>query len=210
MTFRVKFSEQGGSFRAKFGALQTASDGGFDRGYAEGYEAGAKSVPDYFSMRLNGTLTEYSSESVTAIPNYGFYGMAKLEKLNLPNATSIGGNGLMNCTALRSVNLPKVTSLANYALQGCRSIAALDLPSLSVIQGAVFTNMTALVALVLRNNMVCSLGNQNSFNGTQIFSGTGYIYVPSALVANYKVARNWSTYAEQIRAIEDYPEITGG
>ena len=40
MTFRVKFSEQGGSFRARFGAVQTASDGGFDRGYADGYEKG--------------------------------------------------------------------------------------------------------------------------------------------------------------------------
>lgn len=40
MMFRVKFSEQGGSFRAGFGAVQTASDGGFDRGYAEGYEKG--------------------------------------------------------------------------------------------------------------------------------------------------------------------------
>lgn len=40
MTFRVKFSEQSGSFRARFGAVQTASDGGFDRGYAEGYEKG--------------------------------------------------------------------------------------------------------------------------------------------------------------------------
>lgn len=25
-----------------------------------------------------------------------------------------------------------------------------------------------------------------------------------------KVATNWSTFAEQFRAIEDYPEITGG
>lgn len=33
-------------------------------------------------------------------------------------------------------------------------------------------------------------------------------YVPSALVEEYKSAPNWSTYAEQIRAIEDYPEIT--
>ena len=35
-------------------------------------------------------------------------------------------------------------------------------------------------------------------------------YVPTSLVDTYKSATNWSTYAEQIRAIEDYPEITGG
>lgn len=40
MTFRVKFSEQGGSFRARFGEVQTASDGGYERGYADGYGKG--------------------------------------------------------------------------------------------------------------------------------------------------------------------------
>ena len=37
-----------------------------------------------------------------------------------------------------------------------------------------------------------------------------YVYVPKALVGAYKSATNWSTYANQIRAIEDYPDITGG
>jgi hypothetical protein len=41
-------------------------------------------------------------------------------------------------------------------------------------------------------------------------NGTGYIYVPATLVDTYKAGTNWSTHADQIRAIEDYPEITGG
>lgn len=41
-------------------------------------------------------------------------------------------------------------------------------------------------------------------NGTPIANGTGYIYVPSALIEQYKVAENWSTYASQFRALEDY------
>ena len=45
---------------------------------------------------------------------------------------------------------------------------------------------------------------------TKISSGSGYIYVPAALVDGYKAAGNWQNYADQIRAIEDYPEITGG
>lgn len=35
-------------------------------------------------------------------------------------------------------------------------------------------------------------------------------YVPSTIVDGYKSETNWSTYAAQIRAIEDYPEICGG
>lgn len=35
------------------------------------------------------------------------------------------------------------------------------------------------------------------------------IYVPSALVEQYQNATNWSVYASNFRAIEDYPEICG-
>ena len=37
----------------------------------------------------------------------------------------------------------------------------------------------------------------------------GYIYVPKALLEDYKVATNWSVYADKFRAIEDYPDICG-
>lgn len=44
----------------------------------------------------------------------------------------------------------------------------------------------------------------------QFANGGCQFYVSTSLVETYKSATNWSTYAEQIRAIEDYPEITGG
>ena len=58
--------------------------------------------------------------------------------------------------------------------------------------------------MIIRSDTVCTL------NSTNAFTGTPYIYVPSALVNSYKTATNWSSYAAQIRAIEDYPEICGG
>ena len=57
---------------------------------------------------------------------------------------------------------------------------------------------------------MATLANTNAFTNTPIKSGAGYIYVPAALVDSYKAATNWSVYADQIRAIEDYPDITGG
>jgi hypothetical protein len=57
---------------------------------------------------------------------------------------------------------------------------------------------------------MCTIGNKNALTGTPIANGTGYIYVPSTLVDTYKANGTWSNYAVQIRAIEDYPEITGG
>ena len=62
-----------------------------------------------------------------------------------------------------------------------------------------------LKSLILRNpNAVCTLSNKNAFNNSSILNGTGYIYVPSALIEQYKVATNWSTYASQFRALESY------
>jgi hypothetical protein len=156
------------------------------------------------------TVVNYSNNQVTTIGNYAFYGCTKLQSVSCPNATSVKGNGLMNCSALTSVNLPKVTQLANYAFQGCTSIAKLDFPALTSIQGAVFSNNQSLVALILRSTKMCTIGNKNSLTGTPIANGTGYVYVPSTLVDTYKANGNWSNYAGQIRAIEDYPEITGG
>lgn len=206
MNIDVKFEELSQEFKADFGEVVTASDSGYERGYEAGYEDGRASVPDLLSMRVGGTLAEYASESVTTVGAYGFYGLSKLEKVDLPNATSVAGNGFMNCTALRSVNLPKVKSLANYAFQGCQSITELDLPSLQSMQGAVFSNNKSLTALILRNANVCTLGNANVFGGTPIASGTGFVYVPDNLVDSYKAARNWSTYAAQIKPLSEYNE----
>ena len=64
-----------------------------------------------------------------------------------------------------------------------------------------------LKALILRNtSAVCTLNLSVTFGNTPIglANGGGYIYVPSALIEDYKVATNWATYADRIRAIESY------
>lgn len=203
MKLKVKFLENEQRLKVDFGEVHNISDGGYERGYEAGYTEGQVSVPDYLSMRIDGTLVEYSNENIKKITNYSFYNMPLLESVDLPNVTTVGGNAFMNCYKLHTVNLPKVTSLANYVFQGCSSIEKIDLPSLMSIQGSVFTNNTALVALILRGNNICSLGNGNSFNNSAIANGTGYIYVPDHLVESYKTANNWSTYASQIRPLSE-------
>ena len=56
---------------------------------------------------------------------------------------------------------------------------------------------------------MCELDDVSVFSDTPISKGTGYIYVPKALVESYQAHEKWSTYSNQFRAIEDYPEICG-
>ena len=105
----------------------------------------------------------------------------------------------------------RVTSIGNYTFQSCKSLTTADFPLVTSIGSYAFQSCTSLTTLILhKSDAICTLSSTNVFNSTAIKSGTGYIYVPSALVESYKSATNWSTYADQIRAIEDYPEITGG
>ena len=125
--------------------------------------------------------------------------------------TVIGAYGLAGCTKLTSVVLPAVRRTEGNSITGCSAITKADFSNLQTIRYSTFYNNKKLVALIIRRHAVTTLDNTtNVLKNTPIESGTGYIYVPSDMVSSYKSATNWSTYADQIRAIEDYPDITGG
>ena len=57
---------------------------------------------------------------------------------------------------------------------------------------------------------MCVASGSDMLYSSLIHLGTGYIYVPKALLSDddatkdYRRATNWSTYADQFRALEDY------
>lgn len=91
----------------------------------------------------------------------------------------------------------------------CTKLEKIDFDVLEEINDADFYQCSALTAVIIRSPAVCALSTSNAFKETPIASGTGYIYVPAALVDEYKAATNWTVYADQIRAIEAYPDICG-
>lgn len=130
----------------------------------------------------------YKNTVATKIRNTCFNGYTKLVSVEFPVVTSVGVQAFQNCTSLKKADFSILTNINIWAFNVCR----------------------ALEALIIRTNSVCTLAGTNAFaNNSGIMAGTGYVYVPSALVDSYKAATNWSTYANQIRAIEDYPDITG-
>ena len=97
-----------------------------------------------------------------------------------------------------------VTSVGGYAFYGCSNLTTVDLPLVTSVGSYAFYNCKALTTVILRYETRCTLSDVKAFNSTPIKSGTGYIYVPSALVDSYKADSKWSTYANQFRALEDY------
>lgn len=147
--------------------------------------------------------------AVTEIVNDAFYSCAKLKNINIPAVTSIGATAFSLCKSLEHIELPSTNFLGFTAFSGCFSLASVDILVETLINNRTFSGCNMLETLILRSNTMSTLAYTNAFSGTPIESGAGYIYVPAALVNSYKEAENWSDYINQIRAIEDYPEICG-
>lgn len=165
-----------------------------------------------YSFYQHSALVSVDLPNVTNIGQYAFYKSVNLESVNFPNLITLGTQSLRMCTALKSVNFPYITgTLWSYMLDGCTSLERADFGQLDAVGSNSMNGCSSLHTVILRRtNKIASLQGTTALRGTLIEAGTGYVYVPRDLVDSYKVASNWTTYADQIRAIEDYPEITGG
>lgn len=156
------------------------------------------------------SLIEAILPNCTYIGDFAFVNAKTLVSVDIPKMKDIRPNVFEACSSLKNINIPEVTLLWSNSIKNCPALEKLDLPKVKTISSQVFVNDSLLATVILRSNTVASLGNVSSFAGTPIANGTGFIYVPAALIDSYKTATNWSVFANQFRTIEDYPEITGG
>lgn len=162
-------------------------------------------------MDSNVNLISVSMTGLLAMGNECFYNCSELQTVNFPALVSIGAS-CFNSTAIQELHLPSLETITGWgwSFGNNKRLIKVDLPKLKAFLGSDLSGCSSLSCVILRSDSLCTLPNTNVFNNTPIANGTGYIYVPRALVDSYKAATNWSTYADQIRAIEDYPDITGG
>ena len=165
---------------------------------------------------IENKITNFSNEELTAISDYGLAGKDNMQSLYIPNVVSVGGYAFDGCETITEIHFEKHITFKSkkhpyMALRGAKNAVKIEFnDGFTASMSYVFYNMTNLKAVIIRGDNVSQLSNGNHFSGSSIANGTGYIYVPAVLVDQYKAATNWVTIADQIRAIEDYPEITGG
>lgn len=131
--------------------------------------------------------------------------------VDLPNVVSVG----ISCFNTSSVKMtvlymPSCTSIGTNFM----TVAQQNLVKLVCAENP-FTNINyslyktpSLKALVIKRTSVAGSPGASALAQSGIATNDdAYIYVPRDLVEDYKVATNWSVYADKFRAIEDYPLI---
>lgn len=152
-------------------------------------------------------LISASFPKVTSIPTSCFNTCENLEKISIPLCHSIGSSALAYINKLKEVSCP-VGYVEGFAFYSDSELEKVDFnptdDSLTSIGYSAFSYCSKLKILALRSEKVWALSDSSCFQGTLIESGTGFIYVPKSQIEQYKVATNWTVYADQFRALEDY------
>lgn len=181
----------------------------------------------------------YDFSALETIGNYGFFSNNYTGTLSLPNLKTggnnlfqecsmsqydlplletIGSNGFQNQRNLEEIKLPSLTKIPRQLFSYSSKFKKADFGvNCKEIETGInydfyspFASCNLFETLILRSDTL--IPNPTSYfisTSNKIYKGTGYIYVPAALVEEYKVAANWSVYADQFRAIEDYSDICG-
>lgn len=189
-------------------------------------------VEKYVSL-ISDNIEDFESDRITSVCQYTFAYRANLKTVSLPNLKSSNTRVFTNCDSLVSLSIPNMSGytyqymcaycgalktadvrrasyVSSYSFYSCSSLTTLEFNRVGTIATNAFNGCTKLATLILRSTSVVTLSGTSAFTGTKIAGTGGYIYVPSSLIEDYKAASNWSTYASKFRAIEDYPDITGG
>ena len=169
----------------------------------------------------NNKYNTISAPLLTTLDDEAMQSNYDCDTLYLPSATSIG-KSCFSYSSFKEINLPLVTTLKENEFNFCKYLEKIDLASLVDIQSpsyhSPFSYCNKLTALILRSNTLVKLADKdglvNYITGTETplspaYTGNnpGYIYVPKALIEEYRTATNWTVFADKFRAIEDYPDV---
>lgn len=167
-------------------------------------------IGEYAFSQCRDLTTAVIPTSITRMPFGMFHQCSSFNNFDFTNITALEPSALYN-TGFEELIFSNLTFIGINAIANNSKLKKVDFYKKVELHGSALNYCPALETVILRNvNEISLLLATNALNGSLIANGTGYIYVPKALIEEYKVATNWVTFANQFRAIEDYPEICGG
>ena len=144
-----------------------------------------------------------------------FYNCKKVTSFPLID-TSNGTNfynmyyGCSSATSFPLINTSKGTDF-NSMFQGCSSAKKIDISKLTSSRTSntfrMFYGCSLLKAVIIRSFGLSYALDSEAFKNCYSITGNnkdGYIYVPRDMIETLSSATNWSNYASQFRALEDY------
>ena len=174
-------------------------------------------------------LTGIHLPKCNAVQDFGLAYCNRLETIDLPECTTLGESAFKAYTGsgagaryLKNIHLPKVTEISQYCFDGqdeletvkCESCIAIrrhafvnstgsKLKKVDILGGLWFefwaNNVQRHIDFIIRADKLTSAGQLSM---PKDFT----IYVPDALVEQYKTATNWSKYADKIKPLSEYVE----
>lgn len=144
---------------------------------------------------------------VTGIAQNTFNGSGltsfRADNLICATTANAGSTAFSGCTKLEYVHFDKLQIVGTQWFNGCKALKKAEFNSVTTFRGYAFQGCSALETLIIRTPDVVATIDSNMFYSITF---TGIVYVPDELVEQYKVATNWSVYAEQIKPLSEYVE----
>lgn len=169
------------------------------------------------ALRDCASLSDLDITSVVKIGHYAFSGTKLITEFISSNVRELGANPFGNndnratsSSYIAKVGFDNLEKIVAYSFGGSTQgqipvrLKYIDCGSLATIPSRAFYNSYAEMIILRKSDGICTLANVDGFGNSYVAQGKGFIYVPKALLEEYKVATNCVTYANQFRAIEDY------
>ena len=164
-------------------------------------------IPGNFCKNCSALEEVELNANLTKINTTAFYGTSNLKQpIFVPRADITTAS--FETSGITAIVCKGIISSQSYSFKSCPNLKAVDMVDATNTGNRTFQNSAKLSTLILRNSSVASLFSVDALSGTPFASGKsgGTLYVPSALIASYQSASNWSTILgypnNRIEAIE--------
>ena len=157
--------------------------------------------------------TLYGRKDITSLPftNIDIIGESALAYSGVTSVVDIaikqvGVRAFFQCLDLKKVDLNSALEIGMEAFYLCRALTTVRLESVEDIAHQAFCDCTNLISCILsvKSNKVCDIASTAFVDTPIINGGAGYIYVPSALIEQYRNTYGNYSFSNQFRALEDY------